>query len=52
MNKLAKELDLKNTQFANPHGLANFMNKSTSLDQAKLTFYALQFEDFRKIVSK
>lgn len=41
MNKLARELDLRNTNYANPHGLANYMNKSTCVDQAKLTIYAL-----------
>ena len=37
MNKYAKELDLKNTNFANPHGLANNLNKSSSYDLGKLT---------------
>jgi len=32
MNKLAKELELKSTNFANPHGLAHPMNKSTCFD--------------------
>lgn len=51
MNKVAKELDLRNTNFANPHGLANSNNKSSCWDQARLTYYALKSEEFRKIVS-
>ncbi len=51
MNKLAKELDLKNTNFANPHGLANNFNKSTCWDLARLTYYALKSEEFRRVVS-
>ena len=32
MNKLAKEIELKNSNFANPHGLSNHFNRSTSWD--------------------
>lgn len=32
MNKMCKELDLRNTSFANPHGLANYLNKSNCVD--------------------
>lgn len=36
MNKTARQLELKNTNFANPHGLANKFNVSSSEDIAKL----------------
>ncbi len=50
MNKLSKELDLRNTNFANPHGLQNNYNKSSSWDLGRLTYHAIKYEEFRKIV--
>ena len=44
MNKYAKELDLKNTNFSNPHGLPHSLNKSTFMDVSKLTNFALKNE--------
>ena len=44
MNKYAKELDLKNTNFSNPHGLPHSLNKSTCMDVSKLTHFALKNE--------
>jgi len=41
MNKTARQLELKNTNFANPHGLANKFNVSSSEDIAKLALSAL-----------
>ena len=41
MNKTAKQLDLKNTTFANPHGLMNRFNVSSSHDICKLAKNAL-----------
>ena len=37
MNEFAKKLDLKNTYFANPHGLPNRANLSTAYDIFKLS---------------
>lgn len=51
MNKVAKELKLYNTQFANPHGLMNRCNKSTASDVAKLACVALKNPLFSQIVN-
>ena len=51
MNKTAREIGLANTQYANPHGLANRFNRSCSNDIAKLTAIAMQrCTYFRQIV--
>ena len=50
MNRTARELQLNNTKYTNPHGLMNKFNKSTTNDQAKLSAYAMQNEGFRSIV--
>jgi D-alanyl-D-alanine carboxypeptidase (penicillin-binding protein 5/6) len=52
MNAVAKALRLRNTRFANPHGLMNKKNYSCSDDLTKLCIYAMQREDFRRIVAK
>lgn len=41
MNKTARLLNLKSTNFANPHGLMNKFNVSTSHDLCKLSKIAL-----------
>lgn len=52
MNEKAEYLGLPNTHFTNPHGLDDSQNHySTAVDMAKLTAYALQNEDFQKIVA-
>lgn len=51
MNQKADILGLQNTRFANPHGLDSEENYSTASDMAKLAAYALENEDFRRIVS-
>lgn len=51
MNKKAKEICLKNTSFANPHGLDHQNHYSTAYDMAMLTKYALNNDKFREIVS-
>ncbi len=51
MNKKAKELELKNTSFANPHGLDDENHYSTAYDMAILTKYAIKNEYFKKIVA-
>ena len=51
MNEKAKEIGMKNTTFSNPSGLDNEKgNYSTAYDMAILTKYAMQNEEYRKIV--
>ena len=52
MNRVAKDLKLFNTNFANPHGLMNHYNRSTASDVAKLACLALRNEIFFQIVNK
>jgi len=42
MNKTASKNALRNTVFANPHGLSEKGNKSTAADLGKLAFLAIQ----------
>lgn len=51
MNNTASKLGLKNSSFTNPHGLDSDQHYSTALDLAKITAYALNNEEFKKIVS-
>ncbi|MNZ82300.1 D-alanyl-D-alanine carboxypeptidase DacB precursor [compost metagenome] len=50
MNEKAAFLDLKQTQFKNPHGLDEEGHYSSANDLAKLTAYALKNEIFAEIV--
>ena len=50
MNSVAKELELKKTKFANPHGLSSPDNKSTAYDISLLCNRAMKNHEFRKIV--
>lgn len=50
MNNKAKELGAYNTHFVNPHGLHDDNHYTTAADLALITKYAMQNEDFRKIV--
>lgn len=52
MNEYASNLKMENTIFYNPHGLEEDngnANKSTTLDMAKLTKYAMENNVFREI---
>lgn len=50
MNQKAEELGMKNTQFANPHGLDDHENHySTAYDMALLTRYAMTDDTYREI---
>lgn len=51
MNEKAKELGAYNTHFVNPHGLHDDDHYTTAADLALITKYAMNNEDFRKIVS-
>ncbi len=51
MNQKAAELGLQNTHFVNPHGLDAQGHYTTAYDLACITAYALQNEDFLRIVS-
>ncbi len=50
MNRIAQELGLADTSFANPHGLINFNNKSSARDMAKLSSVAMRDPTFRTVV--
>lgn len=53
MNEKAKEIGMTNTTFVNPSGLDNedTGNYSTAYDMALLTKYAMQYDDYKQIVS-
>jgi serine-type D-Ala-D-Ala carboxypeptidase (penicillin-binding protein 5/6) len=51
MNQLAKKLGLKETNFANPHGLDHDQHYSSAHDMAILTAYALKNPIFKEIVA-
>ena len=51
MNDYAAELGLRNTHFANPHGLDADDHYSSAADLAKLTCEAMKNETFAQIVS-
>lgn len=51
MNKKAEELGCKNTHFVNPNGIHDDEHYSTAYDLYLITEYALQNEDFKRIVS-
>ena len=51
MNEKAQEIPMKNSSFANPHGLdEETKNYSTAYDMALLSKYAYQNKTYRKIV--
>lgn len=51
MNETALKLGMTHTHFANPNGLDAEGHYSSARDMAVLTAYALQNQDFRRIVS-
>lgn len=51
MNKKALEVGAYNTKFCTPHGLDSDNHYTTAKDLAKITAYAMQNEEFTKIVS-
>ncbi len=51
MNRKAAEIGVRNTHFQNPHGLDADGHYTTAYDLAVITAYALQNEDFLRIVS-
>lgn len=51
MNRKAAELGMRDTQFANPHGLDDDAHYSTAADMAVLGRYAMEDERFRRYVS-
>lgn len=51
MNEKAKNLGLKNTNFANPHGLDNENHYSTAYDMAIIAKELLKHEDILKYTS-
>mmetsp|Transcript_28736 Transcript_28736/g.28417 ORF Transcript_28736/g.28417 Transcript_28736/m.28417 type:complete len:174 (-) Transcript_28736:201-722(-) len=51
MNEFARELNLENTYFKNPHGLSIKPNFSTVRDVCKLASYALKNDFFCSVVN-
>lgn len=51
MNDMTKKIGVKNTHFANTHGLDADGHYTTAYDLARITAYALQNDTFREIVS-
>lgn len=51
MNETAKKAGAENTNFMNPHGLHHDEHYTTARDLCAISYYAMQNEDFRKIVS-
>ena len=51
MNERAAQLGLRNTHFANPHGLHDPDHYTSAYDLCALSCYAMRNERFRKIVS-
>ena len=51
MNEKAKEIGCKKTQFKNPNGLSDPEHYSTAYDLALIMAYAMENEEFAKIVS-
>lgn len=51
MNEKAQQLNLLNTHFDNPHGLHSENHYTSAYDLAVISAYAMQNEDFLKIVS-
>lgn len=51
MNQFVAKVGAKNTHYVNPHGLHDPEHYSSAYDLALITRYALQFPEFRKIVS-
>ncbi len=47
MNRTAVELQLKGTFFDSPHGLVNWVNRSTAFDIARLSSLAMKNSKFR-----
>ena len=47
MNKMARKIHMRLTNYANPHGLADKSNHSTALEQAFLANYCMRNEIFR-----
>jgi len=46
MNRLAQKLKMFSTHFANPHGLVNQANKSTSYDISLLCYHVMKMPFF------
>ena len=51
MNQQAYEMNLSNTRFSNPHGLANAMNTSSAKDVLRLSLKACKHSFFRTVMS-
>ena len=52
MNLLAQQLNLKNSNFVNPHGLSCKMNRSCALDVGILSKMVIRNDILKEIVKK
>lgn len=52
MNKIAEELELKQTVFSNPHGMSTTLNISSASDVAKLACQAMKNQIFYSICTR
>lgn len=50
MNRKARDLGMSNTNFVNPHGVDKDEHEVSTRDMSKLALYAMQNEEFMKIV--
>lgn len=51
MNKFARKIHMRATNYANPHGLADKSNHSTAHDLACLANFCMKNETFRQVVN-
>lgn len=51
MNETAQKAGATNTNFVNPHGLHHSEHYTTAHDLCRISYYAMQNEEFRKIVA-
>lgn len=51
MNKVSRKIHMKNSNFANPHGLSNMENYSCAEDLCRLCTYAMKNPKFRGVVN-
>jgi D-alanyl-D-alanine carboxypeptidase (penicillin-binding protein 5/6) len=52
MNETAKLFKMSSTLYSNPHGLCDKANRTSVLDQAKISQIAMKNQTFREIVGK
>jgi D-alanyl-D-alanine carboxypeptidase (penicillin-binding protein 5/6) len=51
INSWLKKMDINDSHFMNPHGLTHPQHTTTAHDMAQITAHALEFPEFRKLIS-